>query len=57
MNRQDRAKLFAPFEALNGLRAALKEKERLNERQYETQSKKSHERDLLSAEVRRQALK
>lgn len=39
MNRQDRAKLFAPFEALNGLRKALKEKERLNERQHETEKK------------------
>ena len=33
MNRQDRAKQFAPFDALRGLREALAAKEREHEKQ------------------------
>lgn len=39
MNREDRAKLFSPFEALGGLRQALTEKELEHEEEIILRSK------------------
>ena len=52
MNREDRAKQFAPFEALKGLRDALREKEIERER-----IKKKDLSDEKSAEIQKNLFK
>ena len=50
MNRQDRAKQFAPFEALKGLREALTEKEYENEK-MQRRELSEEESDEIQADI------
>ena len=43
LSREERARIFLPFDALNGLREALKEKEIEKELEYETKKELSEE--------------
>lgn len=53
MNRSDRAKQFAPFDALKGLQEALREKERLHERveRKEISEEKQEELTILTSRL------